>query len=364
MTGVGRKPPVDPNETIATDCFRDKEMNLAWLHKAARSMAGSTRFFGYVLLMVIDRHQGLREVFMSDLSAASVAKARQGLAIYFTVLIIGSGIVQWLIVRGGGSMVLNHPRLMFLLMWMPAISSVVARLALREGIRDVSFRLGGAVGLQSIGKAVLMPLLVGTVAYGLAWATGLVGFSAITPSPAELAMGPAAARLAALEPILRFWTSVALAATIFTVFGCLWAAGEEIGWRGYMLTRLVAAGVPQPLFASGLIWATWHLPLILTGVYASGPSPLSSAALFMVTVMGVALVIGVLRLRSGSVWPAIVLHAAWNSIIQNPFDRSSVGPGATLWVGESGVLVAVITLIVGLIVYHLWRKAGARCVSI
>ena len=240
-------------------------MNLAWLHKVARSMAGSTRFFGYLLLMVIDRHQGLREVIMSDLSAASVAKARQGLAIYFPVLIIGSGIVEWLIVRGGGSMVLNHPGLMFLLMWMPAISSVVARLALREGIRDVSFRLGGVVGLQSIGMAVLMPLLVGTVAYGLAWATGLVGFSAITPSPAELAMGPAAARLAALEPILRFWTSVALAATIFTVFGCLWAAGEEIGWRGYMLTRLVAAGVPQPLFASGLIWATWHLPLILTG---------------------------------------------------------------------------------------------------
>jgi membrane protease YdiL (CAAX protease family) len=297
---------------------------------------------------------------MSDPTTLSAAKARQGLAIYFPVLIVSSGILEWLIVRGGGSMVQNHPGLMFLLMWMPAFSSVVARLALREGIRDVSFRLGGAVGLRSIGIAVLMPLLVGIMAYGLAWATGLVGFSAITPSPAELAMGPAAAWLAALEPISRFWTSVALAATIFTVFGCLWAAGEEIGWRGYMLTRLVAAGVPQPLFASGLIWATWHLPLILTGVYASGPSPLLSAALFVVTVMGVALVAGVLRLRTGSVWPAIVLHAAWNSIIQNPLDRSSIGPGATLWVGESGVLVAVTTLIVGLFVYQRWRKDGSK----
>jgi uncharacterized protein len=301
---------------------------------------------------------------MDELPTASVAKARKGLAIYFAVLIVGSGIVEWLIVRGGGSMVQNHPELIFLLMWMPAFSSVVARLALREGIRDVSFRLGGAVGLRSIGIAVLMPLLVGTVAYGLAWATGLVGFSAITPSPAELAMGPAAARLASLEPISRFVASVALGATIFTVFGCLWAAGEEIGWRGYMLTRLVAAGVPRPLFASGLIWAAWHLPLILTGVYASGPSPLISAALFMGTVVGVALVIGVLRLRSGSVWPAIVLHAAWNSLIQNPFDRSSVGPSATIWVGESGALVAAVTLIVGVIVYQWWRKDGARCISI
>jgi len=293
----------------------------------------------------------------------SVAKARQSLGIYFPVLILTSGIIEWLIVRGGGSLH-SHPTLVFLLMWMPALSSAVARLSLREGIRDVSFRFGGKVGVRSIGFAVLMPLIVGTVAYGIGWATELVGFSAITPSPTELAMSPAAARLAALEPMPRFLASVVLAATIFTANSCVRAAGEEIGWRGYMLTRLIAAGVPQPLFVSGLIWAVWHLPLILSGVYASGPFPLLSAGLFIVTVMGLAMVAGVLRLRSGSVWPAIVLHAAWNAIIQNPFDRSSVGPGATLWVGESGVLVAAVSFIVGLIVYQWWRKDGVRCVSI
>ena len=299
---------------------------------------------------------------MRDPGTLSVAKARQGLAIYFPVLIATSGIVEWLIVRGGDSMQ-SHPNLLLVLMWMPAFSSVVARLSLREGIRDVSFRFGGKIGLRSIGFAVLMPLIVGTVAYGIAWAAGLVGFSAITPSPAELAMSPAAARIAALEPISRFLASVALSATIFTVYGCLWAAGEEIGWRGYMLTRLIAAGVPQPLFVSGLIWAVWHFPLILSGAYASGPHPLLSAGLFTIMVIGNALVAGVLRLRSGSVWPAIVLHAAWNSIIQHPFDRSSVGPAATLWVGESGVLVAVTTLIVGWLVYQRWRKDGAKLVN-
>jgi membrane protease YdiL (CAAX protease family) len=301
---------------------------------------------------------------MDESPTASVAKARQSLAIYFAVLIVGSGIVEWLIVRGGGSMVQNHPELMFLLMWMPAFSSAVARLALREGIRDVSFRFGGMVGLRAIGIAVLMPLIVGTVAYGIAWATGLVGFSAVTPSPHELEMVPALASLAGWDPIPRFLAFIVMAATIGAATSCLWAAGEEIGWRGYMLTRLVASGVPRPLFASGLIWAAWHIPLILTGVYASGPFPFVSAGLFMVTVMGIALVIGVLRLRSGSVWPAIVLHAAWNSIIQNPFDRSSVGPTATLWVGESGVLVALVSLIVGVIVYLCWRNDGGRSVKI
>jgi uncharacterized protein len=63
------------------------------------------------------------------------------------------------------------------------------------------------------------------------------------------------------------------------------------------------------------------------------------------------------------VWPAIVLHAAWNSIIQNPFDRSLVGAGAKLWAGESGVLVAVTTLIVGWLVYQRCSKDGAKLLN-
>src|SRR3712207_7572651 len=49
-------------------------------------------------------------------------------------------------------------------------------------------------------------------------------------------------------------------------------------------------------------------------------------------------VIARLRLESGSVWPAVVLHAAWNHIIQQLFDPATTGAGATLWVGESGVI--------------------------
>ncbi len=47
------------------------------------------------------------------------------------------------------------------------------------------------------------------------------------------------------------------------------AAGEEIGWHGYMLTRLVDAGVAKPILTSGLIWGLWHVPLILGEVYPS-----------------------------------------------------------------------------------------------
>jgi len=50
-----------------------------------------------------------------------------------------------------------------------------------------------------------------------------------------------------------------------------------------------------------------------------------------------------LRLQSGSVWPAVVMHAAWNSIVQGPFDRATVG--TPLAVGESGWMTASVSVI-------------------
>jgi uncharacterized protein len=301
----------------------------------------------------------------ADLADASVAKARRGLTVYFAVLIVASGIVEWMIIRPADR-IQNHLGVAFLLMWMPALSSFVARLVLREGIGDVSFRFGGKGGLKAIGLAILMPIVVGGIAYGIAWSTGLVGFSVLTPSPPpqRAAITPGLAAIAALPAIPRLLVFILLSATISTLVNTSACAGEEIGWRGYMLTRLYAARIPQPMFVSGVIWSLWHFPLILSGVYAAGPNALMSSGLFLVDVMGIALVIGVLRLRSGSVWPAVVLHSAWNSIIQGPFDGSSTGPNAATIVGESGVFVAIVSLLFGLIVYRRWINQGSPTVSL
>ncbi|MEZ4663934.1 MAG: CPBP family intramembrane glutamic endopeptidase [Caldilineaceae bacterium] len=87
------------------------------------------------------------------------------------------------------------------------------------------------------------------------------------------------------------------------------AVGEEIGWRGYMLTRLIDARVPIPVLASGLIWGVWHLPMLLGGIYQTGPNVLLSALLFMVAVTTLlAWFFAQLRLGTGSIWPVIILH--------------------------------------------------------
>jgi CAAX protease family protein len=44
-----------------------------------------------------------------------------------------------------------------------------------------------------------------------------------------------------------------------------------------------------------------------------------------------------------------MLHAAWNAVIQVAFDPASTGAGATLWVGESGILVAFVMIVAAVI---------------
>jgi membrane protease YdiL (CAAX protease family) len=103
----------------------------------------------------------------------------------------------------------------FALMWSAAVASIVCRLVLREGFRDVSFRFGGARTLGFVAAGVAFPFVIGFVAYGVGWATGLADYVA---------------------PPGGFVAGLLLAATLGTVLSCVWA-GEEIGWRGYLLTR-------------------------------------------------------------------------------------------------------------------------------
>ncbi|HEY7288123.1 MAG TPA: CPBP family intramembrane glutamic endopeptidase [Vicinamibacterales bacterium] len=273
---------------------------------------------------------------MTNLAAGegrATGRARKGLAIYFAIVVIGSAFLEWRILRTGEQIGANA-QLVFALMWTPAIASVVARLALREGFRDVSFRWGGRAGTDACLLAWIFPLVVGFVAYGIAWTTGLAQFQSTR----------IAERLPTLPVPIGFLVSVVFSATIAALVGCLSAAGEEIGWRGYMLTRLIDSGVPKPVLVSGIIWGAWHTPLILSGQYASGSHPYVSAALFMVNIVAFAYLAAYVRLSSGSVWPAVLLHAAWNAIIQGPFDRNTVD--TPMAVGESGYLTAAVTIAV------------------
>jgi membrane protease YdiL (CAAX protease family) len=232
------------------------------------------------------------------------------------------------------TLIIRNPKRGFLylvLMWSPGLSALACRLVFREGLQDISLRLFGRRGLVALGIAWLYPLVVAGVAYGAAYALGLARFS---------------------DEQHQFWRALAFFTTLGVPLSALSAAGEELGWRGYMLTRLVTAGVPMPRLTSGVIWGAWHLPIILGGAYVVGNSWLAIVA-FFVTISAAGVAIADLRLASGSVWPAVMLHAAWNADTQGVFDRFT--RGGERWLGEGGLLVAAVSVAAAVAVSRHYR---------
>ncbi|QSQ25930.1 CPBP family intramembrane metalloprotease [Pyxidicoccus parkwayensis] len=267
-------------------------------------------------------------------------RARRGLWVFFAVLIALSAVFE-------GMIILRVPFLdrtgqVVLLMWSPAVASFVARIATREGWADLSFRIGGAAGWRALLYAVGFPLGVGLLAYGVAWATGLATFEPPVQDYLVLPQWVWEVEISG-EPVVRFAKQFAFHLTLGAVVGCIWAAGEELGWRGYLAPRLLDARVPWGLALSGFVWALWHLPLMLRAGGHFGPSRLLTALLFVMVLTPMGVAMARLRMETGSMWPPIVLHGVWNEGLA--VFASATNPPESFWLGETGILVVAASLL-------------------
>ncbi|MEM7322791.1 MAG: CPBP family intramembrane glutamic endopeptidase [Actinomycetota bacterium] len=111
---------------------------------------------------------------------------------------------------------------------------------------------------------------------------------------------------------LRFAAAAALTLIPFTFA----AIAEEFGWRGYLTPRLQAAGVGRLANHTivGVVWGTWHLPYLADAWDYSTESLWTLAPRVIVGTTVIAIVYGEIRLRTGSVWPAVIMHASGNAV--------------------------------------------------
>ncbi|MFE6796203.1 CPBP family glutamic-type intramembrane protease [Paenibacillus chitinolyticus] len=271
-----------------------------------------------------------------------VHRAKKGLRLFLSILLVFSIVINTVVI------LTKSIPLIVVYMFTPALSSILARLLLREGFKDVSFNLGSAKIWKGIGWAVLIPMIICFITYSIAWFSGLAIF--------QLPVG------GTLEPIfhilglqhlptpLNFILIVVVTGILGSLINLIPVMGEEVGWRGYMLTRLVEAKVSRPVLVSGLIWATWHVPIVIAGLYVEGPSMILTVAGLYLCIVPFGYIIAYLRLATGSVWPAVIIHAAWNAVVQGPFARATTGNHTEIWVGESGMITAFIILIAAILV--------------
>lgn len=225
----------------------------------------------------------------------------------------------------------------YLLMWIPGVVAIAFRIGLDKGFADAGFR-AGAKRYWVLAYAV--PLGLATATYATAWLFQQVQ---LTPYLKQQTMlGPLPFRISWFKAEATtgglLGQRFLVVATVSIVIGYVGALGEEIGWRGYLLPRLVQAGVRFPILVVGLIWGAWHVPFVLLNFQRK---PYAAAALYALACVVVGVFISWLRLASGSVWVAAMAHTSYNSFFQDFYDHSFVGENKWFWAGEVGLLCSV-----------------------
>jgi membrane protease YdiL (CAAX protease family) len=129
---------------------------------------------------------------------------------------------------------------------------------------------------------------------------------------------------------------------------------EELAWRGYLAPRVYALEMNTWLSHAivGVIWGVWHVPFVLVLWPYLTPAMLwTFVPLLLVGTICQSVVYGEIRLATGSVWPAWVMHtvgnAFGNTLLLSGFIQ--LGRGRELWFspGAEGVISMILMFATG-----------------
>jgi membrane protease YdiL (CAAX protease family) len=207
--------------------------------------------------------------------------------------------------------------------WMPALAALgcAALMYGRTGVRD----LGRRLVLWRVRWWWYVVVLLGPFVFAMA----VAGIAVLLGEPWN------AGRPAALT-----WSVPALLLTLL-LLALTDGLGEELGWRGYLLPRLLARY--QAVTASlilGVFWWLWHLPLVWTTGAAIEGQPLG---LLLADLLAKSLIFTYVFLGTqGSVLIAILLHASTNLFVVSP----AAGPDGDLTVPLTALFVKIVLVVV------------------
>lgn len=228
----------------------------------------------------------------SDLTVEKSMITRRGIHVgIFAVVALSCGwIGRWLDTYAGRDASGSLGQLLWIAA--PVLTMILLRSAAGDGWKDAGLRLRGH-GRYYAGSVLFFPALM-LLVVGFGVCVGWMDWTGISPQTYVKAC--------ALALIPSFIKNIA----------------EEFAWRGYLAPSLFALGVPR-LWAhavTGLIWGAWHIPYLFLFITTS-EGMLTFLPRMLLGVVAMAIVYGEIRLRTGSVWPAVLMHTVGNALM-NP----------------------------------------------
>jgi len=274
----------------------------------------------------------------------------------FVAITYGLTAALWLVNASDGGLFGSHLSLgtaRLVLMFAPMIAHIATRLITREGWSNTLLRPDFTCGRWRYYLAAwLLPFVATTVGGAIYY---LLFPSHFDPSMAYAREQTTDPALIGMEPWAFFITQVGLAIVHPWSLTLLLNFGEEFGWRAYLLPKTMSLGSRKAVLLVGVIWGVWHWPSIWMGSdYGFGywGAPILGPLLFVVTTCFESAFYAWVTMRSGSVWPAALLHGAAN--ISNRlvwvFFKGALnpllGPGVQGIIGSLGYAVLALLILV------------------
>jgi CAAX protease family protein len=226
-------------------------------------------------------------------------------------------------------------------MFGPMIAAAVMRLFVsKEGLRG---SLGPVRRWRSYGLALVLPALLVSLVIAIDAGTGWGNFTWHEDVPLWLEY-----------PVL--------AVGALTLFAFL-TFGEEYGWRGYLLPKLLPLGELRAAVIVGLIWGPWHAPMLAAGLNYPGVDPLAAIGIFTVAAVLLSLLFTRAFLAAGgAVLVAVIMHASFNAFSDTLTTTDHLS-GDPLVVNPGG-LVGIVLVFGAVLAAHALRRRASRPASI
>jgi len=109
-------------------------------------------------------------------------------------------------------------------------------------------------------------------------------------------------------------------------------------------------GRNKALIISGSIWTAWHLPLLIGGDYMAGAPLLYRVPMFIIQILALNVIVSWLRMKSGSVWPAVLWHISQNFLNQLVFAAMTKAGDSAYFISETGFITTLCAVISAVLV--------------
>jgi uncharacterized protein len=235
-------------------------------------------------------------------------------------------------------------------MWVPAAATLITtRFITHEKLSSTGLRFGPSWKPYAV-TALVIPLTF-ALTYAITWLLGLASpdwqlkefFALIATTGADMSTAP--------DPRLLLGGLLAMSLIVAPFFNSIWGFGEEWGWRGYLLPRLMPLGKAKAYLLIGIIWGLWHAPLIAIGFNYPG-YPVLGILMMIGMTTAIGLYINELALRYKS-----AILAGW---VHGVFNSQAYGIWRMLLFANTHPILGGITGLVGLVVLTLVGFATIR----